>query len=519
VVGSSLAYYCALDLLRHSFCVRLQKKRGLSYKKERKTVLSMNGHGNPNNTVLVLYKVVNSDTDKDDTLFNAFPMPRGQRGPTLATVKQNCRALHGLSHMGPEGYHWRVCVEDKAPPGEAASGRKSYSWWDIQDENAVLPVKEASSSHLRKFFAPPREDSVGDTATKAAKGAFKSLGKALAGSGDGQGADTGPPVCVIAFKLLDLVKVHDDFTTKNHGRGGRIPQEHHTPRAAPPRAAPRTSGGYQAPQQARQTPPTQPKQQQQRQGPQQQAPRQPAPAVDLMGFGSSPALPARHAPQHSHSMASSGGGSVPGESRAERLKREYAQKNATAQRVWDAVDERWVDAASTSSGGSGSAAPPRPGAARNIGISLDPTSAVGKSAAVQQAVNARVNEMKESQAKALQEVREREEAKKKEEAEEDEVRKRLEPKIKAWSEEHGKKKQLRALLGTLHTILWPEAKWKQVTIGDMLNDAKCKKFYHKATLVVHPDKTHHLDAEKRFLAKRIFDALSQAKVEFDAGRK
>ena len=117
------------------------------------------------------------------------------------------------------------------------------------------------------------------------------------------------------------------------------------------------------------------------------------------------------------------------------------------------------------------------------------------------------------------EKKEREAKKKQEEAEEDDVRKRLEPKIKAWSEEHGKKKQLRALLGTLHTILWPEAKWKQVSIGDILNDAKCKKFYHKATLVVHPDKTHHLDAEKRFLAKRIFDALSQAKVEFDAGKK
>ena len=393
--------------------------------------------------------------------------------------------------MGPEGYHWRVCVEDKAPPGEASTGRKSYSWWDIQDENAVLPVKEASSSHLRKFFAPLREESVSDSATKAAKGAFKSLGKALAGSGNEHGVDNGPPVCVIAFKLLDLVKVHDDFTSKNHGRGGRFPQEHHTPRAAPPNAAPRASAGYQAPQQPRQASPTHPKQQP-RQAPQQQAPRQPTPPVDLMGFGSSPAMPPRHAPQHSHSMASSSGGSVPGESRVERLRREYAHKNSTAQRVWDPVDERWVDAASVSSGGSGPAVPPRPGAARNIGISLDPTSAVGKSASVQQAVNARVNEMKQSQAKALQEVREREEAKKKQDAEEDEVRKRLEPKIKVWSEEHGKKKQLRALLGTLHTILWPEAKWKQVSIGDMLNDAKCKKFYHKATLVVHPDKTHHL---------------------------
>jgi hypothetical protein len=35
--------------------------------------------------------------------------------------------------------------------------------------------------------------------------------------------------------------------------------------------------------------------------------------------------------------------------------------------------------------------------------------------------------------------------------------------------------------------------------------------------VVHPDKTGGLDAEKRFVAKRVFDALTQAKVEFDGG--
>merc|ERR1712232_746272 len=35
----------------------------------------------------------------------------------------------------------------------------------------------------------------------------------------------------------------------------------------------------------------------------------------------------------------------------------------------------------------------------------------------------------------------------------DECRRRLEPKLKAWSEEHGKKKQIRALLASLHLIL------------------------------------------------------------------
>ena len=125
--------------------------------------------------------------------------------------------------------------------------------------------------------------------------------------------------------------------------------------------------------------------------------------------------------------------------------------------------------------------------------------------------------MKESQAKAIQELKEREAKKKFDDETEDDVRKRLEPKIKAWSEEHGQKKQLRALLGTLHVILWPGANWKAVGLGDLLDDAKCKKVYHKATRVVHPDKTISLEPEHRFLAKRVFDALSQAKTKFDEG--
>ena len=221
-------------------------------------------------------------------------------------------------------------------------------------------------------------------------------------------------------------------------------------------------------------------------------------------------------------LSSTPTGARPGETRAEKLKREYAQKKQTANRVWDDVDQRWVEV-DPKKANSAAASNPHVasvgGKAKTVGISLDPANAVGKSANVQNAVNARVNEMKKSQQKALQEVRQREEKKKQDEAEEDSVRRKLEPKIKAWSEEHGKKKQLRALLGTLHTILWPEANWKPVSIGDVLDDSKCKRCYHKASRVVHPDKTHHLDAEKRFLAKRIFDALSQAKTEFDNGAK
>ena len=64
-------------------------------------------------------------------------------------------------------------------------------------------------------------------------------------------------------------------------------------------------------------------------------------------------------------------------------------------------------------------------------------------------------------------------------------------------------------------VLWPGAKWKTVNLGDLLDDKKVKLSFHKASRVVHPDKTMSLGPTERFIAKRIFDALSQAKTEFD----
>lgn len=491
--------------------------------------MDSNGYDNSGSSVFVLYKVVNSDADNGD--FNAFQMPRGSRGPTLATVKQNCAALHGLNHLGPEGYHWRVCVEDKPAAGEVGP-EKAYSWWDIQDDNAVLPVKTASQYQLYKFFAPPKDEGLSETA-KVAKGAFKSFGKAVSNAVVGHDdSDTGPPVTVIAFKLLDMVKMHDDFSHKNHGRGGHIPQPAaaRSPAAAPPQAQSRTAPRPTPP------PPVRPPAQAQSYTRAQPAPPpraavsqsvtippRPSQEASLMDFGGSSAPSSRKL----HHATSSPSSFNADETRAERLKREYEQKHQTANRVWDEVDQRWVDVDPNATGNvrATQSAPPGANATnesnkkKEVGMSLDPTNAAGKAAHVQAAVQQRVSDMKQSQAKALQEVREREEKKKREDAEEEIVRKKLEPRIKAWSEEHGKKKQLRALLATLHSILWPGANWQQVSIGDLLDDSKVKRCFHKASRVVHPDKTHHLGPEERFLAKRIFDALSQAKAEFDSTAK
>ena len=450
-------------------------------------------------------------------------------------------------------------VEDR--PG-STGGERSFSWWDVQDSNAKLPVKETSQYELRKLLFPSKPPATAtDSATKAAKGAFKMMGKAVASAvvgDDGAAESSGPPVSVLAFKLLDLVKIHDDFAKKHPvpppasgPRATSSSRQNHSARAAVPQQPARQQQQYHHQAQRQQQPrppatqqqPQQQQRQQQHRPPQQQSRPPQQPEASLMDFGdTSQQAAGRKAYQHSASSPASfdnifGGPSAaasapPGnETRAEKLKREYEEKAQTANRVWDAVDERWVEvdpkvanSAAAALRTNTTSAPPGAVAheipkKKEVGITLDPANAIGKSAEVQAAVHQRVNEMRESQEKALQEVREREEKKKKDEEEEDVVRKQLEPKIKVWSEEHGKKKQLRALLASLHTILWPGAKWKPISIGDILDDGKVKRFFHKATLVVHPDKTHHLPPDQRFLAKRIFDALCQAKTEFDSGAK
>lgn len=479
--------------------------------------MSRNGYSNPQTgpMILVLYKIVNSESDGVDDLYNCFQMPYG-KGITLNSIKHNCVAAHSLSHLGPEGYHYRVMMEDKTGTD------RSFSWWDIQDGNAKLPVKETSQYELRKLLFPSSKSSSGssaissETATKAAKGAFKMMGKAMASAiGDEGGVENhGPPVSVIVVKMLDLVKIHNEHDQKHGGGGGHAPS---TPKQQRPRrVAPPQKSRHPAPTPARTNANSRPTPSRPQPTARRAQPAAPAGGGgNLMDFGDAPS--SGRVLHHSSSMPNN---IDRNETRAQRLKRQNEQKLKTSNRVWDDIDKRWVEVDSKKSNSNAGAAG-RPGAAPNmpkkkaVAVKLDMSNAAGKSAQVQRAMQDRVNEMNATRQKAVQEVKEREALKKKREDEEDAIRVQLEPKIKAWAEEYGKKKQLQALLASLHTILWKGTKWKTISMGDILQPAKVKKFYFKATLVVHPDKTHDLPAEQRFLAKRIFDALSQAKTVWD----
>lgn len=61
----------------------------------------------------------------------------------------------------------------------------------------------------------------------------------------------------------------------------------------------------------------------------------------------------------------------------------------------------------------------------------------------------------------------------------------------------GKEQNLRALLATLDTLLWPGAQWKGAQMSELINPKKCKITYMKAIGKVHPDKVKK--KKKRFI--------------------
>ncbi|XP_016918330.1 clustered-asparagine-rich protein isoform X2 [Apis cerana] len=79
-------------------------------------------------------------------------------------------------------------------------------------------------------------------------------------------------------------------------------------------------------------------------------------------------------------------------------------------------------------------------------------------------------------------------------------------KIVEWTE--GKRSNLRALLSSLHMVLWSEAKWQRCEMHQLVTTADVKKAYRKACLAVHPDKQAGTVNEN--IAKLIFMELNNA---------
>ncbi|XP_037685106.1 cyclin-G-associated kinase isoform X2 [Choloepus didactylus] len=89
----------------------------------------------------------------------------------------------------------------------------------------------------------------------------------------------------------------------------------------------------------------------------------------------------------------------------------------------------------------------------------------------------------------------------------------LKLKLLEWVD--GKERNIRALLSTLHTVLWDgETRWVPVGMADLVTPGQVKKQYRRAVLVVHPDKATGQPYEQH--AKMVFMELSDAWAEFES---
>ncbi|KAL4236400.1 hypothetical protein ACF0H5_004785 [Mactra antiquata] len=85
-------------------------------------------------------------------------------------------------------------------------------------------------------------------------------------------------------------------------------------------------------------------------------------------------------------------------------------------------------------------------------------------------------------------------------------------KVMDWTK--GKERNIRALLCSLHTVLWEEeTRWKQCGMHDLVSADQVKKVYRKAVLSVHPDKL--TDSPHLPLARAIFIELNDAWAQFE----
>lgn len=85
----------------------------------------------------------------------------------------------------------------------------------------------------------------------------------------------------------------------------------------------------------------------------------------------------------------------------------------------------------------------------------------------------------------------------------------VEARLTAWK--GGKADNLRALLQSLDTVLWPEAGWKKVGMSDLVMPNKVKINYMKAIAKVHPDKIpQDATTEQRMISGAVFSTLNEA---------
>lgn len=117
----------------------------------------------------------------------------------------------------------------------------------------------------------------------------------------------------------------------------------------------------------------------------------------------------------------------------------------------------------------------------------------------------------EEQARRVAEASDRDGAAAREQEEREAARLLHGARLKEWAEESsGSRKGVRVLLASMHTVLWPDAKWEPVPMAKLIEPKRVKLAYMRACTLVHPDKHNHMDGAQRFIATEIFHYVESA---------
>ncbi|KAH9994148.1 hypothetical protein BJV74DRAFT_884270 [Russula compacta] len=91
-----------------------------------------------------------------------------------------------------------------------------------------------------------------------------------------------------------------------------------------------------------------------------------------------------------------------------------------------------------------------------------------------------------------------------------ELKDSVDSRLAAWK--NGKETNLRALVASLDTVLWPELGWQKVGMAELVTPNQVKIRYTKAIAKLHPDKLNvrNTTLEQRMIANSVFGALNEA---------
>ncbi|KZV98843.1 hypothetical protein EXIGLDRAFT_726742 [Exidia glandulosa HHB12029] len=97
-----------------------------------------------------------------------------------------------------------------------------------------------------------------------------------------------------------------------------------------------------------------------------------------------------------------------------------------------------------------------------------------------------------------------------EEQQKSDLKDSVDSRLQAWK--GGKETNIRALIASLDTVLWPELGWQTVGMAELISPKQLKIRYMKAIAKLHPDKLNvdNTTVEQRMIANGVFATLNEA---------